>query len=124
MPVYTAEMYPTSIRNIGVGACNVAAGLSLVSATLIFLQHRNLHSFLVWFTDFYSSFVWIGKRLKAIYKLLLINVLSIHKQNTIGGHWLMTLLTLTSLFGAIIIIFVPATIERRNRPESPTNDER
>lgn len=30
MPVYTAEMYPTAIRNAGVGACNVAAGLALI----------------------------------------------------------------------------------------------
>lgn len=30
MPVYTAELYPTQMRNAGVGACNVSAGLALI----------------------------------------------------------------------------------------------
>ena len=29
-PVYTAELFPTVIRNLGVGSSNVAAGLALV----------------------------------------------------------------------------------------------
>lgn len=37
MPVYTAELYPTPIRNAGVGACNVAAGLALIIVPYISL---------------------------------------------------------------------------------------
>lgn len=37
MPVYTAELYPTAIRNVGVGACNVAAGIALILTPYISL---------------------------------------------------------------------------------------
>lgn len=30
IPVFTAELYPTTIRNIGVGASNVTAGVALL----------------------------------------------------------------------------------------------
>lgn len=37
MPVYTAELYPTAIRNAGVGACNVAAGVALITVPYLSL---------------------------------------------------------------------------------------
>ncbi|XP_022216384.2 organic cation transporter protein isoform X2 [Drosophila obscura] len=40
MPVYTAELYPTAIRNVGVGACNVAAGLALILTPYISLLNK------------------------------------------------------------------------------------
>lgn len=30
MPVFTAELFPTLLRNLGVGASNVSAGISLM----------------------------------------------------------------------------------------------
>lgn len=40
MPVYTAELYPTAIRNAGVGACNVAAGIALIIVPYLSLLVR------------------------------------------------------------------------------------
>lgn len=44
MPVYTAELYPTAIRNAGVGACNVAAGVALIIVPYISLLVSMLYS--------------------------------------------------------------------------------
>ncbi|CAH1119189.1 unnamed protein product [Phaedon cochleariae] len=37
MPVFTAELYPTTIRNIGVGAANVAAGIALMAVPYLWM---------------------------------------------------------------------------------------
>ncbi|KAL3277159.1 hypothetical protein HHI36_012511 [Cryptolaemus montrouzieri] len=36
MPVFTAELYPTTLRNIGVGASNVTAGIALMIVPYLF----------------------------------------------------------------------------------------
>ncbi|KAH8361820.1 hypothetical protein KR200_001275, partial [Drosophila serrata] len=70
MPVYTAELYPTPIRNVGVGACNVAAGLALILTPYLSLL------------------------------------------NKIEGHLLMSLLTAWSIFGGVVVLFLPETAVR------------
>lgn len=47
MPVYTAELYPTAIRNVGVGACNVAAGIALILTPYISLLVRQRGRYLL-----------------------------------------------------------------------------
>lgn len=42
MPVYTAELYPTAIRNAGVGACNLAAGLALIGVPYLPVSVSNV----------------------------------------------------------------------------------
>ncbi|XP_037947935.1 organic cation transporter protein isoform X2 [Teleopsis dalmanni] len=68
MPVYTAELYPTAIRNVGVGACNVAAGIALIITPYLSLLTK------------------------------------------IQSHLLMLLLTLSSLFGGIVVSFLPESM--------------
>ncbi|XP_053694419.1 organic cation transporter protein isoform X2 [Sabethes cyaneus] len=75
MPVYTAELYPTSIRNVGVGACNVAAGFALVLTPYLSLL------------------------------------------NKIEDHLLMSLLTAWCIFGAIVIVFLPETMQHQDHTE-------
>lgn len=40
MPVFAAELYPTTIRNIGVGAANVTAGIALMLVPYLWLLVR------------------------------------------------------------------------------------
>uniref|UniRef100_A0A1B0CZU7 Major facilitator superfamily (MFS) profile domain-containing protein n=1 Tax=Phlebotomus papatasi TaxID=29031 RepID=A0A1B0CZU7_PHLPP len=77
MPVYTAELYPTAIRNAGVGACNVAAGLALILTPYLEML------------------------------------------NKIEKHLLMTLLTAWTIFGGIVVIFLP---ESRKHPQTTVSD--
>lgn len=44
MPVYTAELYPTIIRNIGVGAANVPAGIALMLVPYLWELVRTLRN--------------------------------------------------------------------------------
>lgn len=48
IPVYTAELYPTTIRNIGVGAANVPAGVALMLVPYLW----DLVSIYLYFTNF------------------------------------------------------------------------
>ncbi|XP_017494621.1 PREDICTED: solute carrier family 22 member 21 isoform X2 [Rhagoletis zephyria] len=53
MPVYTAELYPTAIRNVGVGACNVAAGAALILTPYLSLLHKiEIHFMMTLLTAF------------------------------------------------------------------------
>ncbi|XP_055695059.1 organic cation transporter protein [Lutzomyia longipalpis] len=79
MPVYTAELYPTAIRNAGVGACNVAAGLALILTPYLEML------------------------------------------NKIEKHLLMTLLTAWTIFGGIVVIFLPES--RKHTPAVSTDAE-
>ncbi|XP_055903253.1 organic cation transporter protein isoform X2 [Eupeodes corollae] len=77
MPVYTAELYPTAIRNVGVGACNVAAGLALILTPYLSLLTK------------------------------------------IESHLLMTLLTAWSLFGGVVVLFLPETMKQHTKQHPP-----
>ncbi|XP_039435515.1 organic cation transporter protein isoform X1 [Culex pipiens pallens] len=75
MPVYTAELYPTAIRNVGVGACNLAAGFALVLTPYLSMLPK------------------------------------------IEDHLLMSLLTAWCIFGAIVIVFLPETMQHHEHEE-------
>ncbi|XP_058823477.1 solute carrier family 22 member 21 isoform X1 [Topomyia yanbarensis] len=80
MPVYTAELYPTAIRNVGVGACNVAAGFALVLTPYLSMLPK------------------------------------------IEDHLLMTLLIAWCIFGAIVVVFLPETMQHHDHEER--NDDK
>ncbi|XP_063708766.1 organic cation transporter protein-like [Culicoides brevitarsis] len=57
MPVYTAELYPTAIRNIGVGACNVSAGFALILTPYLSMLTR-IQVYL--FMAILTAWCWFG----------------------------------------------------------------
>ncbi|XP_065082865.1 organic cation transporter protein isoform X1 [Ochlerotatus camptorhynchus] len=81
MPVYTAELYPTAIRNVGVGACNLAAGFALVLTPYLSMLPK------------------------------------------IEDHLLMSLLTAWCIFGAIVIVFLPETMQHHDHEERDEEKE-
>ncbi|XP_062564202.1 organic cation transporter protein isoform X2 [Armigeres subalbatus] len=81
MPVYTAELYPTAIRNVGVGACNLAAGFALVLTPYLSMLPK------------------------------------------IEDHLLMSLLTAWCIFGAIVIVFLPETMQHHDHEEHDEEKE-
>lgn len=103
MPVYTAEMYPTTIRNAGVGACNVAAGLALI------------------LTPYLSMLVELLKFSKLIF-LILIKLFFF--QTKIQDYLLMSILTAFSLFGGLVVIFLPTETSHQQTKKRETDEER
>lgn len=97
MPVYTAELYPTPIRNVGVGACNVAAGLALI------------------LTPYLSLLVSVQADILP-HNALLSRLPNPLLQNKIEGHLLMSLLTAWSIFGGVVVLFLPETAVRSKPP--------
>ncbi|XP_031621225.1 organic cation transporter protein [Contarinia nasturtii] len=59
MPVYTAELYPTAIRNAGVGACNMAAGVALIIVPYLSLLDQYYLMLLVALFSMFGSLVVI-----------------------------------------------------------------
>nr|XP_029732351.1 organic cation transporter protein-like isoform X1 [Aedes albopictus]XP_029732355.1 organic cation transporter protein-like isoform X1 [Aedes albopictus] len=81
MPVYTAELYPTAIRNVGVGACNLAAGFALVLTPYLSMLPK------------------------------------------IEDHLLMSLLTAWCIFGAVVIVFLPETMQHHDHEQRDEEKE-
>lgn len=93
MPVYTAELYPTAIRNAGVGACNVAGGIALIIvpylSMLVNLTTKNFQ-----------------KKIEEFHVELTVS------QNKIQPHYLMSILSAWSIFGGAIVVFLPETMTK------------
>lgn len=81
MPVYTAELYPTAIRNAGVGACNVAAGVALIIVPYLSLLVCKTHIYGLSQCFFFAKFSIDNKK----YSLLSTEQNSAILFNVIGG---------------------------------------
>lgn len=99
MPVYTAELYPTSIRNVGVGACNVAAGIALILTPYldILVSRTTVMSAAV--ASYIDHSVYVA--------LQTVNLNCFSGQVKIEIHLLMAMLTAWCIFGGVVVIFLP-----------------
>lgn len=98
MPVYTAELYPTAIRNAGVGACNVAAGVALIIVPYL--------SLLVCKTQIYGL-----NQLFIFAKYSIENKkISCFQQNKIQPYFLMLLVASFSIVGSLVVLFLPESM--------------
>lgn len=106
MPVYTAELYPTPIRNAGVGAGNFAGGAALILVPYLSLlvSRRRSHPIPITFP------------LKCLDLT----------QNKIQSYYLMALLASFSFFGSFVVIFLPESMisdDQQTKKASLTNSE-
>lgn len=102
MPVYTAELYPTAIRNAGVGACNLAAGLALIGVPYLPVSVRNV-------------------QLPQYREQLLTHKRVLCNQIQDSPNYLMLILTGVSLVGGVIVMFLP---EHERKAMDETDEER